>query len=289
MRFFIFYRNWHDFSVISIENYFDLLGAVILSFLILLMNGVLNKVLINKFGIDLSFREWFGLSVVSTLGNILTPFRGGLALNAMYLNKKYSFRYSKYAALTSGAYVIIFWINSILGLLACWYIKCAYGILNWYVFGVFLMFALFLSLIIFLKPKFKGFKNSYTSKYLDALNDWQLVCDQKNVFIKLILINMITIVILIFINYFEFAAFGAHINLIKLLFISVFGTFSLLISITPANFGFKEAFTIFSGVIIGLAIPQIIIVSVLDRLINFGLSFVFGVPFSLYLQRKLTI
>lgn len=50
-----------------------------LSLLEIFLVGLLTKIITKSFRIDLTSREWFGLSVVTRLGNYLLPFKGGLA------------------------------------------------------------------------------------------------------------------------------------------------------------------------------------------------------------------
>ena len=50
------------------------LWLIALTVMLISMNGLFLKTFATKFGIDLHFLEWFGLAMITTMGNYLTPF-----------------------------------------------------------------------------------------------------------------------------------------------------------------------------------------------------------------------
>ena len=72
----------------------------------ILTNALFFKKNIEIFDIKLQFKEWFGLTVTNTMYNYLLPFSGGMALRAVYLNRKKNLSYTSYATATAAGFII---------------------------------------------------------------------------------------------------------------------------------------------------------------------------------------
>ena len=86
---FIYYLKNHlsDFKQIALINPIYLIPLVIISLIVSITNGLIVKYLAEPFKIKLKFKEWFGLSVITSFYNMITPFRGGLAAKADLSNE----------------------------------------------------------------------------------------------------------------------------------------------------------------------------------------------------------
>ena len=107
-------KHLSDFSELSLINPLWLIPLAVLFLIVSWTNGIKIKYLAEPFGIKLIFKEHFGLSVVTSFYNMITPFRGGLAAKAVYLKNKHGFSYTNYLATVAGLYVINFFVASIL-------------------------------------------------------------------------------------------------------------------------------------------------------------------------------
>ena len=79
---------------------------IVLTVMLIGMNGLFLKVFAAKFGMGLYFWEWFGLAMITTMGNYLTPFSGGLVARATYLKHRHAFPYAKFLTLITANYLI---------------------------------------------------------------------------------------------------------------------------------------------------------------------------------------
>ncbi len=280
------YKSKDEFSELRIQNYILILPLIILNILFFISNGLVTKIIIEIFNVRLSFKEWLGLSVTNTLGNYISPFRGGSISNALYLKKRYSFSYTSFISMLSGTYIIIFWINSLVGIISLILTNIFYDIYSSIILILFIFSFISLSFIIIIAPRFPATRHTFINKFIQVINDWNIIRKKVDVLFKISLIAVLNIIIMTLMSYIEFQLIGIKIGLLKLLVISLFSTFSIFLSITPANLGIREAFSIYSGQLLGIPISQVLAVSIIDRLINFLLSLILGVYYSNILLNK---
>ena len=280
------YKNLGEIQQIRIVNPIYLLPIMILTIVFLITNGLISKIILDKQGVRLRFTEWFGLSVVGSMANYITPFRGGLFTNAVYLKKSHAYSYGKFISIIGSTYVLIFMVNSLCGLLALLWFYYSSGVFSALLFLVFLflfIFCLFL-LIIPLKLQ-KTHSNSYIQKVLNVINNLLYLRKNKRLIIKLLCLCLINVSIVSLINYFEFMMIGVELGIEKSIMLSVFSTYSLLLSITPGSLGIKESFMVYSGWVLSVPIASVAVISVVDRLITFVPTLLLGLFYSHKLMR----
>lgn len=101
------YQHIDEFRQLNIVNAIYFVPLFFLYVLFFINNGLILKYFLEPFDIRLRFKEWFGLSVITTMGNYLTPFRGGAVARAVYLKKKHKFSYSYFLSTLSGIYIVL--------------------------------------------------------------------------------------------------------------------------------------------------------------------------------------
>ncbi|MGK5086847.1 lysylphosphatidylglycerol synthase transmembrane domain-containing protein [Bdellovibrionota bacterium FG-2] len=281
---FFLFRYRREFLNIRIHEPWLLIP---LSFLVVgffFTNGLHNRFFLRAFSLRLTPTEWFGLSVVNTLGNLLTPMRGGAISNAVYLKQKYGFSYASYVGVLSATYVIMFWINSLMGLLA---LVAVGGVLGGAAHPLGKLIALvfggsflFFTLIILFSPRFPAPQNRFLAKCVHALNDWHQVRSNRPVIVATASIGFVNVLLMTLMAYVQLRLVGSAVSLEKCMVISVFSSFSLFLSITPGSLGIREAFAAVSGFVVGLSPAVMVAASVIERLINFGWSLGLGLVFS---------
>ncbi len=267
--FLYFFNNIDDFRQIKIVNYWFIAPLIILAISFLLTNGIVLKELLLPFKKELLTKEWFGLSVITTAGNLLTPFQGGMIARALYLKSKHNFSYTNFLSALSGIYIIVFWVNSFVALLSMLLIKQFYSTFNWLIFITFLIIFSALSFIIVFSPKIKKtFKWEILNKVVRVVNGWLVIKNNKRTVLFVALISFLNVLLMSTSSFLEFKTLGVEINFLKALFVSIVSTLSLFISITPGSLGIKEAFMAFTSNVVGISPANAIIVSALDRLIS---------------------
>jgi len=281
-----FYRHFDEFRELRIVNPILLIPILFLAIIFLITNGLVLKYFLEPFKIKLKFKEWFGLSIINTMGNYLTPFRGGAAAKAVYLKKIHQFSYSYFLSTLVGIYVMVFFVNSFIGVLTMAFLHYFLGIFNVLIFTIFLLLFLFLLDIIIFSPKIKETKHSFINKFINVINGWNLIKNNKKVIAVIGLISLANVAIMVLMMFLEFRVFGLEISLLSVLFLSIVSTLGLFISITPGALGIKEAIVAFTATVINIPISQALTVSILDRVVGLGIIFILGPIFSYILMNQ---
>jgi len=279
---FIYYIKNHisDFKQIALINPLYLVPLLFISLIVSVTNGLIIKYLAEPFKIKLNFKEWFGLSIITTFYNMITPFRGGLAAKAAYMKHKHNFSYADYLATVAGLYVINFFVGSLLGLISLFLIYEKFKIFNIFVALIFLAFLIPMLTIIIFSPEFKQTKYNFVNKFIRVLNGWNIIRKER----KIVVISSITIIAQILINciatVISYHIFGINLGFEKALFLSTIAMVSILIQITPSGLGINEAVAVFSGLVIGITPAQSLSVAIVGRIVSMITIFTLGPIYS---------
>ncbi|MDD5723911.1 MAG: lysylphosphatidylglycerol synthase transmembrane domain-containing protein [Syntrophales bacterium] len=265
----------------------DALLLTALSVMLTGMNGLFLKTFAAKFGIDISLSEWFGLAVITTMGNYLTPFSGGLIARAAYLKHRHAFPYAKFITLITANYLVVFWVVGMTGLLT----TVVFWNSSWFFWQVVLLFVgvviVISGLVVAQKIKIPG--NNRLAKVVNtALDGWDLIKNDTLLLVKLITYSLINIILNGFLFLAAYNAAGCTVSLPAALLVSLLSGFSLLLKITPGNFGIQEAIISLSSEMVGAGAGVGLLVSLLIRAASLILIFTLGPVFSFVLTRELT-
>ena len=284
-----FVLNISQFKLLlHIDPIFLVLIAVVDAFSIFI-NGLFTKIILRPFDKFISMKESFYVSLISSVGNFFAPAGAGLGFRAVYLKKQHDLSYGKYVSILSGNYILVFLVNSLVALLALYMLRghdsARYATLV-IIFGTIFVVSL---LMTFIKtPHIKGerFKShklkSVISSFSTVMQGWNHIISHKKLLGQLIVLTFVGLLINIVNNYLIIHTLKLHITLAPLLLLSVLGSLSLFINITPANLGVKEAIYLFSSSVIGFSTPQILSIALVDRVVLFSVLFCLWLYFSKY-------
>jgi uncharacterized membrane protein YbhN (UPF0104 family) len=259
---------------------------IITNFICTSINGLFLREFTSKFGIDLTILEWFGLSVVTTMGNYITPFSGGMLVRATYLKRKHAFPYSKFMSMLAANYLVIFWMIGIVGTVIL--IKRVSDISSIYVLLVFFITIVCIISMLLLVPSIKLVERSWLTGYInEALNGWDMIRKDGRLLSTIVVyaaINMMTNGLSFWIAY---NALGTAVPFTSAFLVSLFVSFSLLINITPGNLGVQEVIVSLSSGLLGIGAGLGLVAALLVRASAMLIAFSLGPLFSVFLARKL--
>ena len=263
------------------------LWLIALTMMLIGMNGLFLKAFAIKFGVDLYFLEWFGLAMITTMGNYLTPFSGGLVARATYLKHRHAFSYTKFLTLITANYLVVFWVIGMAGVptMIIFYNSSRFF---WQLTLLFAsLIAAISGLVMGRMVKMPG-NNRLTKLINTMLDGWDLIKNDKSLLIKLITFSFINITLNGFLFLVAYNATGYTVHFTTALLISLLSAFSLLVKITPGNFGIQEAIISLSSEMVGAGAGIGLLVSLLIRAASLIPAFTLGPIFSFLLTRKLT-
>lgn len=255
-----------------------------LSFLVLIalaqvasivLNGVFLKILLAGLGVALNFTEFVALSAVSSFSNLIFPFGGGFGVKVVYLRVLYALEFARLAGLASGLYIVIFCANSVAGfLLLVDKRDTPFAMTILFFLGAVAVLtgaAIVLPVWRYCRERFK-FLGSSVGQMFEGLHT---ISESKGALIKSFAVALGNIGVFGFATYVEFAALGSGagggfaVSFPDSVLLSVVGSFSLLVSITPAGLGVRESISMVVGNCLGISEGQVLAVCLLDRAVNF--------------------
>lgn len=279
------YENISAFNTLFLTltnplNIFPITVFSIIFIIILLLNGVLLDVLMIPFNVKLKLKEALGLSIITNFYNYITPFKGGMAVRAMYLKEKHNFAYVHFLSTLSAIYIIIFFIGSFAGLISMYFLWQSQKVFNPIIFLTFLLIFLFLLAIMIFSPKIPKSKNKWINRVINVINGWHLIKNNKRIIFVTALISLIQLILGAINFIILYSIFDIQITFFQSLFITSIGSLSLLLAITPGNLGIGDAINVFSASIIGVGINEAVVATILGRAINLLIIFILGPIFS---------
>jgi len=282
----IFYVNRHidEFKNIAQLSVGYTLILLIVGLAVIFVRGLFTKVVVSIFGIKLAFREYFGISIVTTMGNYLMPFRGGAGVRAIYLKKKHKLPYSLFLSTLAANYVMIFLVNSLAGIIAIGLIYVSYQVFSPIILAIVVLIFLILLTIIVLSPQLPAYKNKILNVISRTLEGWNKIRKDSKIVLRIFLLTLLNSSLNLLIIYFVFHAFSLDISLTQSLFISSLTALSMLISITPGSLGITEAVIVFSSQLFKMIPAQGLLVAALNRSIMLFWTFTLGPIFSYILM-----
>ena len=268
-------------------NLLSISFLVIIRFIFLVLNGVLLREFALKYQITLVPTEWFGLSVVTTMGNFITPFSGGLFARASYLKHKHALPYSKFLSLLGANYMIYFWVVGVAGFITLVLTKEKI----FYYYQIMLCFMIvIITISAFIIVPFK--KLSGSNRFIAFLNEsllgWVIIKKDVFLLIKLVLFTLCNIILHGLSFWIALSSILGFSYPFKPIFlVSLMSVFSTLGNITPGNIGIQEAVVTISSGIVGIGVGVGLIVSLLIRIATLIPTFILGPIFSFILTREL--
>ncbi len=252
------------------------------------VNGLFLKWTTEVFVGKVNYFEGVYIATLSAIGNYFGPLLGGASVRAIYLKKVHGLSYSKFASTLFGYYVILFFANNILAILALLLIPDSPLRMSLLLFFLAWMAIVLLIMFVKLPPRqalaraegIAPIKFIVTVLY-DVEHGWREIVTNKTLLLKLAILTVLSSVTSMIAIFAQMELVGVQVTLPGLLLYLTISTASMLISITPAGIGFKESALVLTGSVMGLGTEQVLQIALIDR----GLSFVvLGV---LYLVTKI--
>jgi len=264
---------------------------IILVFLIMLfqmVNGLILKDIAHLFDIRLSAREWLGLPFVTSLWNYITPFSGGMAARASYLKYRHDFAYARFISVLAATYVLFFGIACITGVS----ILLISNIGDDYFLHLFLFFISILVAVIFVAliplGRLRG-NNRYIEAFNHALEGWDMIRNDYMLLARLALYSLASIVVNGVTFWMALTTLSDRVFSFSGVFlISILSCFTLLVRITPGNFGISEGVVGLCSGMIGIGTGIGLMTALLIRAVSLIPIVLLGVVFSIVFTKELS-
>jgi uncharacterized membrane protein YbhN (UPF0104 family) len=265
--------NIDDFKALKNVSLIDLTIISLLQASAILLNGVFLVVILKAFGKKISVYESWFVSLISSIGNYFTPMRGGAAIRAVYLKKSIGLDYTKFMVTLSGNYIIVFFVNSALGLLAMALLGFESSP-EYITTALALMMVMIATLVLIFVGVPGGYRNGKEDRHKidflirkigDVQDGWNEMVKHKSLMVQMMLLTLLNFLITAILIKASANALGYSISILGLVLFSALDSIALLFSFTPGSIGIKEAIYVFTAGIVALSAPQILSISLLIR------------------------
>jgi len=255
-----------------------------ISFFNLFFMALFFKYILSFFNIKLPFKEWFGLTVINSMYNHLLPARGGLAVRALFLKKKYGFSFSNYITLLSGSYIIYFAVSSFIATLCTgiYMVIKNENIMNlfWISGGIFIFTLMLIFYFLNLNVNKIKNKNKFIQHLITIISGLQYFKQKKKEVLILVLIHICLIITLTTRQFLIFNWLNINISYLAVFIIESLVFFTIIIAITPGNLGIKEGALGLGIMFFNIPFNEALMGAILDRMVIIITIFVLGVLFS---------
>ena len=274
------HENWHLFKNIALINPYAIIGVLLLILFNIYAVGMTLEIAVEPHGVELTQNEIFGLAMVSRFANHTLPAGIGASLRAFYLKKNHGVSYTEFASSISVSVALQFVVTGSMALL----------IYYWYVStisdsdGLLMLLGLCVVAVIFLFPVnwiikyIPASKNKFYQKIYDLGKLYATIRSSPQVFLRSafwILVSVFSAALSIYLLYYSL---DYSVEIYKVIFISSMGVWGMLVSLTPGNIGIREGLMTVGAGLMGVSIPETLIVALVFRL----LTFLTAIGFSAY-------
>lgn len=265
--------------------------AVVLTQVVLYgLRGLLLALFVAQSGPKLDITEWYGLSITSTISNILLPFGGGVGVRAGYLKMAHNYPLTHFSALTAASGIVIFSVSGFTGLAAVLYaVLFRTQPMPWIVAGILLALAIGPLIVVALPvDRLPIPQSGRIGKALhSALDGWNLIRRDPALMTQQVLIVFGLQIGLATSLYCALRGLGLTVSLIDALLVAILTNSSTFIRITPNGVGIGEAVAGLSAQLVGFGAAEGIAAALVSRLGAWFLLLVLGPPFIYSLTQRL--
>lgn len=266
---FAFYAttNWNEFNRLRSVNPLHILLIIIGQLLILLSSTLMFRYIIFASNQTISLQNAFRINAYSALVNFFGFLQGGVGVRAAYAKAYFKIPIKKFIYFTFIQYVTLFYISFLL-------IVCSLlAINNRFPMAMYTFLGGILGLYVISKYVF----DKMQSKYVIPIRQLGLK--------GFVLINLIQILGCLLAYGIELAAIGANFSLSALVLYAAVTQFSVVLAVTPGALGIKEGLLLIASSQMALSVDDILLSSVLDRLVLF-LTFCLILPFAIAAKQQ---
>lgn len=247
----------------------------------LAVNGLSLKVSLEIFSMPLKPTEWFSVSVITTLGSYVASGAGGMALRAAFLKRKFALSYTQFASLLTASYLLNFMLAAVLGLGTCAAYYVEVGFWRWGLLEFFVAVGGGALLVTVFRPSFSFATRRVRELVSGIYEGWDILYRHPRVLGKvglLLTVNFLLQMVMVVVG---FAMFAIPLPLLPALLMAVLLSFSILLSLTPANLGIQEGIGALLSHLVGYGFHQGLAVMVVLRAVSMLTTFAVG-PFCSY-------
>lgn len=250
---------------------------------VFLASALRFKVLSQLFALELSPREWLGLTAVTVLYTRLLPARLGVVPRALYLKKEHDFAYASYLSLLVGINLLNLVLSTVAAVAVCLTTDVNSLVTRLFVMALFV--AVLGGLVVTASARFSVRTRwpRVNAAIARTREGFVLYARNPGGALRVASMTLLGIVARVVALYCCFWGVGADLPLQSVLLISLGTELVMIVSLTPGNLGITEGAIASMVVLLGGSLAIGASAAAVSRLAALLVQVVLGVAFSLAL------
>jgi hypothetical protein len=251
--------------------------------------GMMLALFVAQGGVHLSFVEWYGLSIVGVLTNMVTPVSGGAFVRGGYLKMRHAYPVSHYSALLAALVIVNYFVSGLMGLM----ILVGLSVrtrqpVSWeaitLMVGVIVVAILAVTLPLERLPLPREGRIMGWVHYV--MEGWQQIRTSPSLLAKQVVLVVLSQLVQAVSYSIGLLGIGQKAPYLHMLFVSVVTN---IVRVTPIRnvFGLREFFAALGAQMVGTGMAQGAATALLLRLSNWALVLLLGPLFVFLLSRRL--
>jgi uncharacterized membrane protein YbhN (UPF0104 family) len=226
-------------------------------------NGIVYLYACRPFGVELKFREWFGLAVLNNFASLFLPFAAAVGIRAVYLKRKHGFLYSHFISLMAGYHAVLFVAIGALLLVSLGFVRVSSETARIFLWLPAIFVAAGSIALLFPLPRFLR-----RGRLGLVAEGWEVLRRNRPAVVGI----AFSVVALQIFNALQllwgFQAIGRSLPFWNLVFIAAWVTLVHVVKITPGNLGVMEGFIAGFATLSGVPLQEGLLVAGLVRAFN---------------------
>jgi len=247
--------HWEDFAILRRLGPLSLFGIVGTTAVCLVLGGYLLNTFLRRYGVALPWYRWLGLYVTMSVGNIVTPLRGGTGMGAAYLKLAHGVTLSRFGLVLLGASVAAALVNAVLALIGIGLSYASSGWFNPAAAGA-AVAVLAAGLVALVAPN-PSPSERWGWKYVaKALNGWHELIQDRRLLAKVLVITLALNLVHVGTCWLIYRALDLAVGPEAVLTIVSLSTIASIVALTPASLGPYDAVVIALPTTFGLTVSE---------------------------------
>lgn len=282
------WTHWGIFSSVLDASWYHIAFLVLCIFASWAVHSYQIIVILEQFGVKISFLENTALLISMRLGNYL-PMKAGSILRIQYYKKVHGLEYLGFTGMMGVMFLVIVITTGILGLIAMLGISDQLPAKTVNIFYLFFSGMIICSIIFIIFPinKIRLPQNKIADTISNQLKGVLSIRSSPQILTQLILLGILQMILTTVRLYLSFDTIQIEMSPWFLLFIASLTSLLTFVSFTPGNLGLREWIIGLITVIIGLNVENGIFAGTVDRAVLIAVTFIFGIISIIYMKNRI--
>lgn len=245
----------------------DLITLSLLVLAVFGVNGLVIRSYCRLFGVPLEVVEWYGLSVVQTMGNYM-PWRAGALAQMAYVRVRYGLPVLRVLSGLGATAISTMLASGVLGMVATTAVIWEGSAPPRALLAVFAIATTGAFALLQWPRSWPRARRRLPGWLSSALEAWQMVRSDARLLRRLLVLSLSAVVLYGFRLFVAFHALGYPASLSHVLVIAPLVSISGVLSIVPAGLGLREAIVGLTSAALGIGFPGGVYAAALDRAVS---------------------